>query len=178
MSLRRRGFLALPLLAVADGAQAQLKVPATWYAVQVEDNVFTVQMPGVPDHRVVNDQSARGTAFTLHSYSIDSGGMSFVAQSALYPPDVVVAQPRTILQTALADRALRLDGGKWSQIDWREIRGAPGAESIGPAKGGYAVRQLVLLKGRRFVSLAFLGPAAAVRGPEAERFFKSLKLLQ
>ena len=168
----------LSALLVAGGARAQLKVPASWYAVQVEDNAFTVQMPGVPDHRVVNDQSARGTPFTLHSYSIDSGGLSFVAQSALYPPDVVVAQPRTILQTALADRALKLDGGKWSQIDWRDIQGATAAESIGPAKGGYAVRQLVLLKGRRFVSLAFLGPAAAVRGPEAERFFKSLKLQQ
>ncbi len=178
MRVLRRGLLVLPALAFAEGAQAQLKLPATWYAVQVEDNVFTVQMPGIPDHRVVNDVSARGTAFAVHSYSIDAGGQSYVAQSALYPADVAVAQPRTILQSALADRAQRLEGGKWSQIDWRDIQGAPGAESIGPAKGGYAVRQLVLLKGRRFVSLAFLGPAAAVRGPEAERFFKSLRLLQ
>ena len=178
MSLLRRGLFALPVLAFTGGTRAQLKVPATWYAVQVEDNAFTVQMPGVPDHRVVNDRSARGTAFALHSYSIDSGGLSFVAQSALYPPDVVVAQPRTILQMALVDRAQKLDGGKWSQVDWREIQGATAAESTGSAMGGYAVRQLVLLKGRRFVSLAFLGPAATVRGPEADRFFKSLKLQQ
>ena len=177
MRVLRRGMLVLPALALADGAQAQLKLPATWYTVQVEDNAFTVQLPGIPDHRVVNDVSARGTAFAVHSYSVDSGGMSFVAQSALYPADVV-AQPRTILQSALADRAQRLEGGKWSQIEWRDIQGAPGAESIGPAKGGVAVRQLVLLKGRRFVSLAFLGSAAAVRGPEADRFFKSLRLLQ
>ena len=36
------------------------------------------------------------------------------------------------------------------------------------------LRQLSLLKERRFVSLAFLGPS--VNGPEADRFFKSLKL--
>ena len=177
MSLLRRGLLAVPALFVAGGVRAQLKLPTSWYAVQVEDNAFTVQMPGIPDHRVVSDVSARGTAFALHSYSMELGGQSFVVQSALYPPDVV-AQPRTILQAALADRAQRLDGGKWSQTDWRDIQGAPAAESTGPAKGGYAVRQLVLLKGRRFGSLAFLGPAASVRGPDAERFFKSLKLQQ
>ena len=42
--------------------------------------------------------------------------------------------------------------------------------------GGNALRQLNLLKERRFVSLAFLGSAAGVTGVEAERFFKSLKL--
>ena len=80
------------------------------------------------------------------------------------------------LQSALDDRAQRLAGGKWARIDWREVSGAPAAESIGSVAGGSVLRQLVLLKGRRFVSLAFLGPAEALRAPEAERFFKSLKL--
>jgi hypothetical protein len=38
------------------------------------------------------------------------------------------------------------------------------------------LRQLVLLKGRRYVSLACLGPADSLRTPEVERFFKSLRL--
>ena len=38
------------------------------------------------------------------------------------------------------------------------------------------LRQLVLLKGRRYVSLACLGPAEALRMPEVERFFRSLRL--
>jgi hypothetical protein len=39
------------------------------------------------------------------------------------------------------------------------------------------LRQLVLLKGHRYVSLGYLGPADAMRAPEAERFFRSLRLL-
>jgi hypothetical protein len=38
------------------------------------------------------------------------------------------------------------------------------------------VDQLVVLKGRRYASLAYLAPADALRTPEADRFFKSLRL--
>src|SRR5476649_562639 len=154
MTLFRRGLLALPLLAVATRAEAQkLQMPpvsATWYGVQVEDNIFTVQMPGIPDHRVVNDVSARGTAFRLHSYSVDAGGFSYVAQSAIYPGDVE-ADGRPILQSALDTRAKSLEGGKWSKVDWRQIQGANAVESTGPVRGGNALRALVLLKRRAFV---------------------------
>lgn len=151
-------------------------MPEQWYGVEVEDNVFIVQMPGVPDHRIVNDVSTRGTPFQLHSYSLDTGGFSYVAQSALYPGDVDAGNPRTILQAALDSRARSLDGGKWSKVEWRQLQGATAAESVGPVRGGNVLRQLVLLKGRRFVSLAFLGPAGSATGPEAQRFFRSLKL--
>ena len=76
----------------------------------------------------------------------------------------------------LDDRAQRLAGGKWTKVDWREVSGAPAAESIGSVAGGGMLRQLVLLKGRRYVSLAYLAPADALRTPEAERFFQSLRL--
>jgi len=178
MTLLRRGLLSLPLLAFAGaaGAQSKLVVPLAWYGVRVEDNAFTVEMPGVPDHRVVNDVSVRGTAFQLHSYSIETGGYSYVAQTALYPADVDVSQPRAILQAALAGRVQQLIGRQWTRTDWRELSGATAVESIGALAGGNALRQINLLKARRFVSLAFLGSAAGATGVEAERFFKSLKL--
>jgi hypothetical protein len=179
MTFRRRGLLGLPLLALAGSAHAQTKlvVPLAWYGVRVEDNAFTVEMPGVPDHRVVNDASARGTAFQLHSYSLDVGGYSYVAQTALYPADVDVSQPRPILQAALNGRVQQLVGHQWTRSDWRVVGGATAVESIGALAGGNALRQLTLLKARRFVSLAFLGNAAGATGVEAERFFKSLKFL-
>ncbi len=180
MNMRRRqAVLLLPTLFVLSGrarAQARLKLPEQWYGVEVEDNVFIVQMPGVPDHRIVNDVDARGTPFQLHSYSLQADGFSYVAQSALYPGDVDAGNPRLILQAALDARARSLDGGKWTKVDWRQIQGASAVESIGPVRGGNALRQLVLLKGRHFVSLAFLGAAASVDGPDARRFFSSLKL--
>ena len=174
--MNRRAFAAAPLLLLAAPAFAQLKMPpgkmpAKWYAVQVEDRAFTVEMPGVPDHRLLNDASARGTAFVLHSYSLDLAGYSYVAQTALYPADVDVARPRTILQAALDERASNLDGRKWANVAWKDVQGASAAESSGSVRGT-SLRQLVLLKGRRFVSLAVLGPS----GPEADRFLKSLKL--
>jgi hypothetical protein len=99
-----------------------------------------------------------------------------VAQTALYPADVDVSQPRAILQAALIGRVQQLVGRQWTRTDWREISGATAVESIGALTGGNALRQIILLKARRFVSLAFLGSAAGATGVEAERFFKSLKL--
>ncbi len=179
MNLLRRGLLAAPALAFAGGAEAQQKplvIPLKWYVVQVVDDAFTVEMPGIPDHRLVNDASARGSAFALHSYSLEAGGYSYLAQTALYPPDVDTTQPRSLIQAALDDRAKVLETRKWSKVDWREILAGAAAESSGPLKGGNALRQLVLLKEHRFVSLAFMGAAASIAGFEAERFFKSLKI--
>ncbi len=180
MSLSRRGLLAAPLLMLAGSAWAQKKlvVPLSWYGVRLEDNAFTVEMPGVPDHRIVNDVSARGTAFQFHSYSLETGGYSYVAQTALYPADVDVTQPRTILQAALNGRVQQLAGRKWTKVDWREISGAAAVESVGALTGGNGLRQLVLLKDRRFMSLAFLGNAAGLASVEAQRFFTSLKLVR
>jgi hypothetical protein len=182
----RRGLLALPLalMVAAPAAQAQLKQPpppsqapqSIWYAVRGPDNAFIVDMPGEPVYKLIDTVSPGGTKFVYHSYSLDYRRLSFVAQTALYPADVDVRQPKLNLQSVLDDRAQRLAGTKWTKIDWREVSGAPAAESIGPVAGGSVLRQLVLLKGRRYVSLACLGPAEALRMPEVERFFKSLRL--
>ena len=174
MRIGRRAFVALALIPTTARAQNRLQLPSKWYVVQVEGNAFTVEMPDVPDHRLINDVSARGTPFVLHSYSLDSGGNSFVAQTALYPADVDSRQPKAVLQAALDARAQKLTGGKWSATSWREIDGATAVESTGALANGSQLRQLSALKGPRFVSLAFLGPN--VTGPEADRFFRSLKI--
>jgi len=175
MSHTRRFVLAAAAIAAPSIVQAQkLEIPARWYAVRVDQNAFTVEMPGVPDHRVIADVSARGTPFSLHSYSLESGGFSYVAQTALYPVDVDVTQPRRVLRAALDDRARQLAGRKWDRSQWTEIDAGATVESTGTVRAGTMLRLLSLLKERRFVSLAFLG--SSVNGPEADRFFKSLKL--
>jgi hypothetical protein len=176
MSFTRRFVLAAAAIAAPSIVQAQkkLEIPVKWYAVRVEENAFTVEMPGIPDHRVIADVSGRGTPFNLHSYSLEAGGSSYVAQTALYPVDVDVTQPRRVLQASLDDRAQELSGRKWDRVDWTEIDAGATVESTGAVRAGTMLRLLSLLKERRFVSLAFLGPS--VNGPEADRFFKSLKL--
>ncbi len=81
MNLARRSLFLVPALSLAGGmARAQQKppkqlvIPLRWYQVQVEDGSFTVEMPGIPDHRLLADKSARGTPFSLHSYSLETGG--------------------------------------------------------------------------------------------------------
>src|SRR5260370_6034418 len=162
----RRAMLTL-LAAGAPAAQAQLKQPpppsqapqSVWYAVRGVDNSFIVDMPGEPVYKLIDTASPGGTPFVYHSYSLDDRRLAFVAQTALYPADVDVRQPKLNLQAVLDDRAQRLGGGNWTKIDWRELSGAPAAESIGSVAGGSTLRHLVLLKGRRAASLAGLGPA-------------------
>ena len=174
MSARRRAFLALPVVLLAADAAAQ---SASWFPVEGADKSFFVEMPGAPVYKVLDTVSPGGTPFVYHSYSLEYRRLSFVAQSALYPADVDVRQPKLNLQSALDDRAQRLAGGKWTSVDWKTVQGAPAVESIGPLAGGNALRQLVLLKGSRYDSLGYLAPADAMRAPEAERFFRSLRLL-
>ena len=174
--IRRRLFLAAAMVAAPAAARAQkpLQLPTKWYAVRVADDAFTVEMPGIPDHRVVNDATARGTPFALHSYSLELGGNSYLAQTALYPEDVDTSQPRRMLQAALDARAAQLTGRKWAKTEWREVDGGASVESLGTLASGGQLRLLSLQKYRRFVSLAFLGPSATV--PDADRFFRSLKV--
>jgi hypothetical protein len=162
------------MAAGAARAQAQQTI---WFAVRGADHSFIVDMPGEPVYKLIDTASPGGTRFVYHSYSLDYRRLAFVAQTALYPADVDVRQPKLNLQSVLDDRAQRLAGGKWTKIDWREVQGAPAADSVGPIQSGSVLRQLVLLKGRRYVSLACLAPADALRTPEAERFFQSLRLV-
>src|SRR5262249_26299727 len=82
MKLLRRGLLAVPFLALASRADAQkqqpLVIPPKWYVVKADGDAFTVEMPGIPDHRIINDATAKGSAFALHSYSLEVGGYSYV----------------------------------------------------------------------------------------------------
>jgi hypothetical protein len=176
MNCSRRVFVTVLPFAAAwpAGAQNKLQIPDKWYGVRVEGDAFTVEMPGIPDHKVLNDVSARGTAFALHSYSLDAGGNSYVAQTALFPADVEYRQPRRLLQAVLDERARPLKGGKWTRTDFREIGGAAAVESTGTLTNGSGMRQLAVVKEKRFVALAFMGPD--VGSADANRFFKSLKL--
>ncbi len=175
--LSRRVLVLLPLAALAGTAPpGTAAARSTWYAVRGPDRTFIVDMPAEPTYKMVDSESPAGTTFTNHSYSLEVGGLSFVAQSATLPADIDVRQPKAWLQAVLDDRAQRLAGGRWGRIDWRDLQGAPLADATGTVAGGATLRQLVLLRGRLTVSLACLGPAAQMRSPTVERFFGSLRL--
>ena len=109
---------------------------SVWYAVRGADHCLHRRYAGragLQGDRRPSRRAARRSRH--HSYSLDSGRLSFVAQTALYPADVDVRQPRRVLQAVLDERAQRLAGGKWSEVDWREVEGAPAVESIGRGGG-------------------------------------------
>ena len=124
----------------------------------------------------LNDVSARGTAFVLHSYSSRTGGYSLRGPDrALSGRRRRLAQPQAVLQAALDARAQQLAGGKWIDDDWREIGGATAVEfdrHVGQRRQD--LRQLSLLK-EPPLRLARLPRPRASTGPEADRFFRSLK---
>src|SRR5262249_24240699 len=148
--LARRIFLALPFAAVPALAQS------VWYAVRGAERSFIVDMPGEPVYKVIDAVSPAGIRYANHFYSLDSGRLSLVVQTSLYP-GADPGDPRRLLQALLDDRATRLDGGRWSRVDWRQVQGLPAVDSLGPVQGGRALRQLVVLRDRRVVSLACLG---------------------
>lgn len=169
MKLGRRAILALPLSAAPALGQS------VWYAVRGVDHSFIVDMPGEPLYKVIDAASSTGQRYANHSYSLESARLSFVAQTSLSPAGIDTSDARRALQAVLDERAARLEGGKWTRVDWRQVQGMPAVESTGPVQGGRVLRQLVVLRGSRIVSLASLGQADAVRGPDAERFFQSLR---
>jgi hypothetical protein len=152
---------------------------ASWFPVEGADKSFFVEMPGAPVYKVLNTVSAGGTPFVYHSYSLEYRRLSFVAQSALFPADVDVRQPKA--QSAIRARRSRAAPRRapsGPSVDWKTVQGAPAVESTGPLAGGNALRQLVVLKGRaiRVAGLSRASPTR-MRAPEAERFFRSLRLL-
>ena len=159
MMVLRRGLLALAASAVATATAAQV----LWLKVEGPDRAFTVEMPGTPEYKLVSQ---------FHSYSLVRGPIEFVMQSVEVG---YTAPPREILQTALDGAAPHLVGGKWQSVDWREVQGVPAVEATGALKDGNALRNLLVLKGRRLVSLGMRGPTGTTRFPAAERFFGSLR---
>ncbi|MFO1079035.1 MAG: hypothetical protein U1E23_00200 [Reyranellaceae bacterium] len=162
MIAARRLLLAAPLWLAASRLAAQ----SVWYAVRSADHSFIVDMPGEPVYKVLG---------ASHSYSLESGSLSFVAQAAPPPTSSDASDPRRVLQGLLDERAGRLQGGRWAQSDWRSVQGTAAVESVGILAAGQTLRQLMTLRDRRLVTLACLGPADAVRGREANRFFASLR---
>ena len=141
------------------------------------DNSFIVEMPGEPVYKVIDTTiAARGTAFAYHSYSLEYRRLSFVAQTALYPADVDVRQPGSTCSPCSTTARSASPAANGPASTGATCRARRPSNWSAPCAAAACCASSSLLKGRRFVSLAYLAPADAMRTPEAERFFKSLRL--
>ena len=118
-------------------AQKKLEIPAKWYAVRVEDNAFTVEMPGIPDHHVIDDVSARGTAFACIPTASKPAAFPTLPRPRSIRPMSMSPSRRRVLQASLDDRAQQLAGRKWDRRSTgREIDAGAAVESTGTVRAG------------------------------------------
>ena len=67
--------------------------------------------------------AARSTS--LHQYLLEQGEVAYIVQTAIYPDDINVSNPRINLQGGLDNLAKGMEGGKWAQ---RRLGDAPGPD--------------------------------------------------
>ena len=156
--IRRGIVLAVPALAFVARAEAQV----LWLKVEGPERAFTFELPGTPDYKIQGG---------LHSYSLTRGPIEYVVQAV----EVAEGDAAGVVQAAIDGTAPHLVDGRWQRIDRRQVHGSPAIEASGVLKNGNALRNLVVMKGRRLVSLGLRGPAGTTRFPDAERFFASLR---
>jgi hypothetical protein len=163
-------LLASALALAEDGiAQAQ------WHALTGSEKSFTVQLPGEPAYTESEIRTGAGAPYTMHQYVFEQGELAYVVQTAIYPDEVDLANPRANLQGGLDSAAKNMEGGRWASIDWATQQGHPAVGAVG-VYNGRAVRSFSVLAGRRIVALTYAGPPGSAHAPDVDRFIGSLRL--
>jgi hypothetical protein len=159
------------VLVIAWTASAQ----DAWHTMTGPDRSFTADLPIAPKYTPQKMQTATGTAYTMHQYMVEQGATAYVVQSAVYPPDVKVDTPETNLKAGIENAAKKMEGGKWSTIDWVTHQGLVAVDAIGN-RSGHEVRSFSVIKGRQIYTLTYAGPTGTARSAEVNRFIGSLRI--
>jgi hypothetical protein len=154
----------------ANSAQA-----TTWHTVAGSDRGFAADMPAEPKYTAVQMRTAAGSAYAMHQYLLEQGDVAYVVQTATYPEDINVSNPRLNLQGGLDNAAKKMEGGKWVSVDWLTHQGLLASDAIG-SRIGNAVRSFSVLKGRQIFTLTYAGPLGTERSADANRFIGSLRV--
>jgi hypothetical protein len=163
--------LGATLFALGGIASAQ----EAWHTMTGPERSFTVELPAAPKYTPTQVATAAGVAYTMHQYQLEQGPSAYVAQFVMYPKDVNLSNPQTVLQSSVDRTGKSMDGGKWGSIDWVKHQGSTAVDTVG-LKGGSEIRSFSVLKGRQLFTLLYIGAPGSARSPEVERFVASLKL--
>jgi hypothetical protein len=174
--MNRRCLPWLALLAMLPLGTGGILAQTVWQTVTDPDGAFTIEMPGQPKHWTDERKSPRGATLMLHNYAVGYNGQIFAIGTAQGSQELDLSQPRVNLQQTLTSMATRLASGRWDEVVWLQYQGVDAVEAIGVTKENLAYRGFLVLKDRQSYSLAFSGPADRLRSPDADRFFKSLRL--
>jgi hypothetical protein len=172
---RGLGMAALALAVVTFMVLGSAYGQLTWHTLTGPDRAFTADIPSAPKYSMVQMKTGAGAAYVMHQYVLEQGNTAYVVQTATYPGDVNVSNPRANLQGGLDNAAKNMEGGKWGSIDWTTHQGLTAVSAIG-ARDGNAIRSFSVLKGRQIVSLTYAGPPGSARKPDVNHFVASLRL--
>jgi hypothetical protein len=146
-----------------------------WHTVTGLNSSFNVDMPGPPKYSTPEMRTSAGSTYTMHQHLFESGPRAFVAQTAVYPNDVNVSNPRANLQGGLDNAAKNMEGGKWISIAWLTHQGSLASDAVG-SKGGNAIRSFSVMKGRQIFTFTYAGPIGTHHSQDVERFLRSLHI--
>jgi len=159
-----------PAAASADPAR-----PATWHTVTGPDRSFTAELPAEPTYSTARMTTGTGSLYTLHQYVLEQGDAAYIVQTAVYPDDINVANPRFNLQGGLDTLAKGMEGAKWASIDWLSHQGLTASDAVG-ARNGHAIRSFSVMKGRQVFTLIYAGTPGTARSDDVNRFVGSLRV--
>lgn len=146
-----------------------------WHKLSGPQQSFSAEMPAAPNYTAKEMRSAAGSVYTMHQYLLEHGDAAYVAQTAVYPPDVNVSNHRTNLQGGLDNAAKNMAGGKWASVGWGTYQGLTSVDAIGE-RANHAIRSFSVMKGRQIITLTYAGPAGSARSADADRFISSLRI--
>lgn len=146
-----------------------------WHKLSGPQQSFSAEMPAAPNYTAKEMRSAAGSVYTMHQYLLEHGDVAYVAQTAVYPPDVNVSNHRTNLQGGLDNAAKNMAGGKWASVGWGTYQGLTSVDAIGE-RANHAIRSFSVMKGRQIITLTYAGPAGSARSADADRFISSLRI--
>lgn len=159
----------------AAAASASPPVPARWHTVAAADGSFSAELPSEPQYSTQRVATGTGSLYVIHQYLLEQGDAAFIVQTAVYPDDINVSNPRVNLQGGLDNLAKGMEGAKWASVDWVSLQGLTAADAVG-ARNGHAVRSFSVMKGRQVFTLIYAGTPGTARSPDVNRFIASLRL--
>jgi hypothetical protein len=168
-------MLALAIIALLPDRSAIGQ--ASWHTIAGADKSFTADVPAAPKYTAVQMKTGAGAVYTMHQYLLEQGDIAYVVQTAVYPAEVNVSNPRANLQGGLDNAAKNMEGGKWASIDWLTHQGLTAVNAVG-VRAGNAIRSFSVLKGRQIFTLTYAGPPGTAQSPDVDRFVASLRVGQ
>jgi hypothetical protein len=160
-------------LFLIGGAVAQ----DAWHTMTGPDESFTVEMPQAPKYLTAPNASGAGTSYTMHIYAVElDGDRTYLVSTSVLPRDVDVKNPRRNLQDGLDLAATRLEGGKYTSLDWKQHQGLTAFDAVGRTRSGREIRTYGVLKGQRAITLTYVSAPGTVRSPDVNRFIASLRI--